>query len=368
MTDLPMSDLRIKRRDVLKGAVAVAAGTILSPHVSRAATKKVTFTLPWVPEGGNLFAYVAKANGYWEKAGLDVTISRGYGSVAAAQAIGNGQFDFGLAAASAGLQQSAKGLPIVQFMSCGYDSTMGICFRDDSAVKSVKDLEGRRLGGTATSGEFPFLGAFAEKAGFDLKKVEIVQVDAAVRQRILTEKQVDAICGFAVSFLPVFAANGLKTRFTLFSKYGLSFYANTLMTQPDRIAKDPEACQGIADGIAQAMHFCLLNPDKSLEIFFKQVPEAALTATGRTQMKVGLGIFRIALLNDILRKEAIGFSPPADYEAMTDLVMTHLAAPGDKRPTIDEVLTNKFVGSVRLTADEFKTASDGAAEFASYLA
>ena len=38
--------------------------------------------------------FVAKANGYWSKAGLNVDIAKGTGSVGAAQAIGNGQFQF----------------------------------------------------------------------------------------------------------------------------------------------------------------------------------------------------------------------------------------------------------------------------------
>jgi DNA-binding MarR family transcriptional regulator len=70
-----------------------------------------------VPEGPNLITFVAKANGYWSKAGLNVDIAKGTGSVGAAQAIGNGQFQFGLSAATAGLQQAALGLPLMQIAS-----------------------------------------------------------------------------------------------------------------------------------------------------------------------------------------------------------------------------------------------------------
>lgn len=356
-----------KRRDVLLGLGAAAAAAAV-PRRARAATRPVSLTLPWVAEGSNLFVYVAKANGYWSDAGLDVTISRGYGSVAASQAVGNGQFDFGIAAASSGLQQAAKGLPLVQIMSCGYDSTMGVCVLEDSPVKTLKDLEGRKLAATATSGEFPFLAAFAGNAGFDLSKVEVVQVDAAVRQRVLSEKRVDALSGFAVTFLPVFVANNLKTSFTLYSKHGLPFYSNVLLTRPDRVAREPEVCQAMADGIARAMQFCLLNPAKALDIFFKQVPEAALTAGGRTQAEVGLGIFRATLAHDLLRDNPVGYAAPADYERMVELVMTHLAAPGDARPRLEEVMTNRFVGPVRLTAQEFETANADARQYARYLA
>ncbi|EWY37204.1 hypothetical protein N825_20975 [Skermanella stibiiresistens SB22] len=355
------------RRDVLKAFGAIAAASAIVPRAARAATRKVTFTLPWVAEGGNLFAYVAKANGYWAEGGLDVDIARGYGSLAAAQAVGNRQFDFGLAAASAGIQQTAKGLPVMQLMSCGYDSTMGVCYLEDSPIKSMKDLEGKKLGATATSGEFPFLPAFASNAGFDFSKVEVVQVDAAVRQRILIEKQVSAISGFAVSFLPVFVANNIKTKFSLYSQHGMSFYNNALMTQPQRLAEEPEVCKAMVDGLSKAIHFCLLKPDEALDIFVKQVPEVALTPGGKTQAKVGLGLFRMSMMNDILRSNPIGYGAAADYERMTDLVMKHLSAPGDNRPAVDGVMTNKFVGAATLTSAEFDTAMAATREYAGFF-
>ncbi|HXO03297.1 MAG TPA: ABC transporter substrate-binding protein, partial [Stellaceae bacterium] len=90
------------RRSVLRAAGIAAAGAAANLPLSRLVfaqnLKPVKFTLPWVSEGSNLFTYVAKGMGFWEKHGLDVSIARGSGSVAAAQAIGTGQFDFGMAA------------------------------------------------------------------------------------------------------------------------------------------------------------------------------------------------------------------------------------------------------------------------------
>jgi ABC-type nitrate/sulfonate/bicarbonate transport system substrate-binding protein len=50
--------------------------------------------------------------GFWRRRGLDVEVARGYGSVAAAQAIGLGQFDFGCADSSVITMQQAKGIPL----------------------------------------------------------------------------------------------------------------------------------------------------------------------------------------------------------------------------------------------------------------
>jgi NitT/TauT family transport system substrate-binding protein len=207
----------LSRRTILRAAASAAPG-VLSGRLSAAPLRKVKLTLPWVAEGSNAYAFVAKAHGYWADAGLDVEISRGYGSVAAAQAVGAAQFDFGLAAASAGIQQAAKGLPLISLACCGYDATMTIAVLGDSPILTPKDLEGKSLGGTVNSGEYPFLPAYAKAAGFDLAKVKLVQIDPNVSQRVLMEKQVDAVCGFATSIAPVLAANNVPVRFMTYNK------------------------------------------------------------------------------------------------------------------------------------------------------
>src|SRR5271170_8068117 len=114
---------RLSRRRFLRIS-GIAAGGLTLPRLVFAQNKKaVHFTLPWVSEGSNLFTYVAKGMGLWEKHGLDVSIARGSGSVAAAQAVGAGQFDFGMAAPPAAILQTVKGLSLMALACCAYDAT-----------------------------------------------------------------------------------------------------------------------------------------------------------------------------------------------------------------------------------------------------
>jgi NitT/TauT family transport system substrate-binding protein len=74
-------------------------------------TTPLKFTLLWVAEGSNLWTFVAKGMGFWKKHLLDVDIACGSGSVAAAQAIDEARFDFGIASPSAAMPQGSKGCP-----------------------------------------------------------------------------------------------------------------------------------------------------------------------------------------------------------------------------------------------------------------
>ena len=358
-----MPHLRLTRRAAMLAAPAILA----LGHGRAAEAKKVSFTLPFLPEGPNLIAFVAKANGYWMEEGLDVDIARGFGSVAAAQAIGAGRFDFGMAAAPAGLQQSAKGLKLVQIACCSYDAMMGITLLADSPVKTAKELSGKKLASTPTSGEYPFLPAFAQAVGLDLSTVSVSTVDNNVRTRLLLEHQVDAVSGFASTLVPILTAQGLASRSFLYSAAGLPFYGNTLMTQPARLAGDKAVAEGMVRGLMRATKFTLLQPDDALKIFLKAVPEAALSKTAAEQARIGLGLYRLAATAPKAQAHPVGWSDPADYAAMLDLVMQYLAAPEDKRPAPDEVFTNDLVGATTMSAEEWSKAAASAQEFKAML-
>jgi NitT/TauT family transport system substrate-binding protein len=354
----------ISRRKLLLSALAAPA--ILSGPANTQERRKVTFTLPWLAEGSNAFVFVAKAKGYWDELGLDVVVTRGYGSVAAAQAVGAGQFQFGVAAASAGIQQAAKGLPVVAIGCAGYDGTMGICVLRDSPVKSPKDLAGKKLGGTVGSGEFPFLPLFFQRAGLDISAIQVNQVDPNVRQRLLASGQVDAISGFAISFVPPLTAQKIETRSMLFSQYGMTLYNNTLMTTLATLRNEPKLCADITTGLMQAIKFTMLNPDEAVALFLKQVPETALTPSGAAQTRLGIGIFNVAMLHEPL-KHCVGYTSPEDYEVMTDLVMKYVASPGDTPPRQSDLFSNDLVGKLQLSPQEWDAAEAKADLFRKYL-
>jgi NitT/TauT family transport system substrate-binding protein len=350
-------------RRALLTTAALAAPALLTGRLRAAPTRKVKLTLAWLAEGSNAVAFVAKANGYWAEAGLDVEISRGYGSIAAAQAVAAGQFEFGLAAASSGIQQSAKGLPVVALTCAGYDATMSVAVLDSSPYRAPKDLAGKSIGCTVNSGEYLFLPAFAKAAGWDLASTKIVQVDPNVRQRVLMEKQVEAISGFAISIAPVLVANNLKPRFMLYSAQGLKFYNNALLTRPETLKADPKTCAALAEGLNKATKFCLLQPADALALFMKQVPETALAAHGADQVRTGLGIFNMSAIGAPAKAHGIGWSDPADYTTMTDMVMKYAADPADKRPDLGSLFTNDFAGGVTLTPEEWAKAEANVKEY-----
>lgn len=360
----------ISRRNALKGlgVATIAAGSVslAAPAVSQG-LKKVSFTTSWIPEGPNLFAYVARDKGFWKNLGLDVSVARGSGSGAAAQAVSAGTFDFGMAATPTVIVQAAKKLPITCIGQINYDALMGVGVLSNSPIRTPKDLEGKKLGASVTSGEYPFMPLYAEKAGFDLSKVQIIQVDGKVRERTLVERQVDAVSAFATSTVPSLAPLGTEVRFMLFSAAGIEFYGQSLTTQPARLERDRGLCEAFVQGAMEAIKFTLTNFDESVDIFLKANSEVAISSTGKDYSRIGLGLTNLTNLVPEVKQHGLGYADPAKVATMADLVVKYAAGDGAVKPDVGALFTNAFAGKLKLSAAELATAEQSAAAYRKYV-
>lgn len=354
--------MTMKRRDFMKAAAAGAAASALNTRAYAQTQKKVTFMQAWLPDGSNMFIYAAKNKGFYRKRGVDLEISRGFGSVAASQAVGAGKFDFTMASVAAGMQQIAKGMDLIHLGTAHYDSTMGVAVLADSPIKTAKDLEGRKLGSTVTSGEYPFLPLFAKNAGLDLGKVQRVQLDAQVRNRALLTKQVDAITAFAGSSIPSLAAQGVDTRFIPYSKHGVGLYGLALMTQSRRFADDPALCQAVVEASMEGLAFALNNPEEAAEAYAAELKEVAMSQSARDQARIGFGMFALTSLG-AEAKRGLGWQDPAAMKRHVDLVMAHVAEKGDRTPDLEKSYSNRFVGNVKLTDAQWSAAEKRFAQY-----
>jgi NitT/TauT family transport system substrate-binding protein len=342
-----MERRRITRRTVL-GRAAGLAGASLLPLPAIAQTWQVKFTLPWLAGGAYAFTYMANAKGYMKQRGIEMSIARGFGSIASAQSIAGGQFDCGLCAAPVLTLSVAKGLPLIALATTDYDATMGVGVLADSPIEKPQDLAGKKIAQVPTSAEFPFFPAYCKKVGVDESTIESVHVDNKVLEHLVEEKQVDAITSFALTSGAVMLSKGIPNRWMLYSTAGIKNHGQTIAVTKDTLAKDPAFCQAMVDGILEGQAFTLTNPDETVELFFKELPEMALNPSAKDFVKLGLAMWQHSVEKPEAREHGLGWSDPDAYAAMTDLVMTYLAEPGMARPAPDAVFTNQFSGKIKL--------------------
>ena len=350
-------------RRVLFGQAAGLTAASLLPMPAIAETRQVKFTLPWLAQGAYAFVYMANAKGFMQKRGIEMSIARGFGSFASAQSITAGQFDCGLCAAPALTLSVAKGLPLVALATTDYDATMGVGVLADSPITKPQDLAGKKIASVPTSAEYPFFPAYAKKIGIDISTIESVHTDNKVNERVLMEKQVDAITNFAASSYAVMMSQNVPSRWFLYSSAGIVNHGQTIAVTKDTFAKDPAFCQAMAEGILEGMAFALTNPEETADLFIKGLPEMALNPHAKEFARLGLILWQHSVDKPQAKEHGLGWSDPLGYTAMVDLVMTYLNGPGVNKPEVESLYTNKFVGGIKLSDAQWAQVHNQVAEF-----
>ena len=348
------SSMMTRRKFVSAAAAGAAVGGATFPRPAIGQLIKVRYTLSWLPTGQYAFIYSARQLGYFKRRGIDLEISRGYGSMAAIQAVSTGQFEMGGAQTGANLLSIMKGLDLRILGTQGYDATLGIAALENGPIKTPKDLEGRKIGVSAAGGDTPFLPAYCRLAGVDFNKVAVVQLDSKILEQAAMSGIVDAIIVTGLSSIPNFVSENVSYRMMPFSEAGLQFYWVNTLTNGSFLAKNKELVDNVQMGILEGMKFMLLNPQEAMERHLKEHEELALGKNGKLYVELGMGMTRAIMMAPESIEHGLGYTDFAKIEAQGKIVKQYASGPNDRElPKVDTFCSNDALGKVTLTPAEW---------------
>src|SRR5260221_2958969 len=148
----------------LLGAAALGVAMTFGA-VTAEAKDALTLQLKWVTQAQFAGYYVAKDKGFFDEAGLDVTIKAGGPDINPSQVIAGGGADVVVDWMPSALATREKGVPLVNIAQVFQKSGMMLTCRKDSGVTTPKDFAGHTLGVWFGGNEYPFLNWMA-KLGF----------------------------------------------------------------------------------------------------------------------------------------------------------------------------------------------------------
>lgn len=223
---------------------------------------------------------VAKYLGYYEQEGLDVELIAVGGSNEVAIQIAAGNGDVGEATpaqAVIGMQENASApLDLRYYYNAGYRNIWSISVPEGSAVKSIADLRGKKIGVTALGSAGTTYGkAYIRSGGLDPDKdVTFIpigvgpQAVAAIRQNV-----VDAIVFWDAANIR-FELSGIPLRTLKLDEKLEGLPDVSILARNDVIKKNPKMLIGFARAVSKALDFTLANPAAAVLITWKMYPEA----------------------------------------------------------------------------------------------
>ena len=144
----------MKFKPLAAGLCALAFGVL---STASHANDEVTLQLKWVTQAQFAGYYVALEHGYYEEAGLDVTIKPGGPDIAPPQVIAGGGADVIIDWMPSALASRERGVPLVNIAQPFKRSGMMLTCRQDTGIESPEDFRGKTLGVWFFGNEYPFL-------------------------------------------------------------------------------------------------------------------------------------------------------------------------------------------------------------------
>ncbi len=248
----------------------VMMGMSLPGRVS--AAKKIVFGFDWVPYGKYVGYYAAREKGFYKKAGFDLTFQRGYGG--ASTQVGNEKQDYGIESVGGIVIARDKKVPIKLVSMWHERLMMNVMFLKSSGIKTVKDLEGKKLGvtiGDAIHRNWPL---FTEAVG--LKKWNLVAMRPAAKNPSLLAKKVDAILSYTTITIPLgllAKKRGEKIGEFLLGDYGVNVAQDGIIAHDKRIAENPDEVRRLVAASLKGNAWAIENPKEGVNIFQKHIPD-----------------------------------------------------------------------------------------------
>jgi len=204
----------------------------LSALAPAANAETLNLVLNWTAGADHAPIYWAKAQGAYKKAGIDLNIETGKGSMYAAQRAGVGAAQVGIVDMPTALQARSKGAELTGVMVIFANSPYTIYWRKSLGIKTVKDLPGHKIGTPPADAAREMWPVISKVIGIKPDSVSWVNVAPDAKFAALQAGTIDATTQFYYLHQvaeKVFGADMgyLKLSDIGFNPYGNSFFFNT---------------------------------------------------------------------------------------------------------------------------------------------
>ncbi len=330
--------MTITRRRFTTSAVAGLAA-MLTPAKAQQ-PQKLTVRTDFPPWGMHAGLHLAVDNGSLKDAGLDVDVSDGKGSSLVMQQIAAGDIDVGWVQLGPMAAARGKGLPITSIAGFVRKSDLGGLVPKDSNIKTVKDLEGKKVAYSAASSWGPLLDVFLEAGGTSRDKIDLVSVDSSSLLSVYLSKQADCTLT-TYPFAKPLADRQRPSNGLLFSDVGLNFPSYGLVVTESTLASREEALKRFVPVLVKSWEYIYSgHVDEAVVAMMRQRAAEKLDAE---ILKGQIVDYQPFFATPRTKDKRFGWQSDDDWkDTLVILERTKLVTPGTKTT---EYYTNKFVPS-----------------------
>jgi NitT/TauT family transport system substrate-binding protein len=321
-----------------------ALAAMLEPG-SAPAQEKINLVLNWMPTADHSPYFYARSQGWYQKAGIDVTIEFGKGSALSAQKVGAGISELGVSDLATSLVARSKGANLQAVMIVYANSPQGFYWLKSAGIAGPRDFPGKKIGNPPGDAARVMWPAFARKVGIDPASVTWVNVSPQAKIPSLKRRAIDVTTDFYNEHDLKVREFGADLGFLPWRSIGLNPYGNALIANGDYLARHRATVLAFVQVTQRAFAACVKDVAPCLKALMAEASGLDL-ATQQNQWKrikelmrdptteaVALGAFNPQRLKDDyeLVKSSFGIEQPFDVEktAVNDFLDRSIRMPAE---------------------------------------
>ena len=216
----------------------------------------VTVQLRWTHNAQFAGMYAAEQKGYYAAEGLAVTFVEGSGNLDFIQPVLDGNAQFSITNADSLVLARAENKPVRAIATIYRRSPTVYLTLAESGIKKPQDFVGKRI--RAVPASTPMLHTMMARVGIAQNQYTEVNVAATLTPLYSGEVQVSA--GFVTNEVLTAQAAGYKLNIIYPDDYGIHFYADTIFTTDDLVAKNADLVRRFLRATLKGWTYAIENP------------------------------------------------------------------------------------------------------------
>jgi NitT/TauT family transport system substrate-binding protein len=248
-----------------------AAGPTDTEDATGPEVRQVSMRLQWFPQFQFAGYIVAKVKGYYDQAGLDVTINPGGPDLVALPLVATGKDQFGSTGADTVLIAREQGIEVVSLATWFQASPVGFMVHSDSGIAGPQDFPGRTVGmfyGDNVETEYRAL-----LAATGVERASVNELPGDFSLAPFLERRVDVWPVYATDQPNTARREGADVTVILARDYGVQLMGDVLFTTAEFARENPRTVRAFVGATLRGWQDALANPEAAVDLIAEYNPE-----------------------------------------------------------------------------------------------
>jgi NitT/TauT family transport system substrate-binding protein len=293
----------------------VALAALLCATAPAAAQDRVSLRLNWLLYGFHTPFHLGVERGYYREAGIELTIGEGQGSARAVQLVAAGSDTFGLSDGASIINGVARGAPVQAVMGIMNRSPFAIIVREDSGIRTMRDLAGRTIAATTGEAGLVIFPALLRANGMAPDAVRFLRVDGAGKLVATLENRTVGMLGGVENQALILPQRGVPLRSILYADNGANTMGLAIHATRETLSRNPDLVRRFIRATQRSFEAGEREPEAAIAagIRVKADMDRALSLA---QLRAGLQLVRSARG----AQRPIGWMAPEDWAETLSLM------------------------------------------------